>query len=175
MKISIIGYTGAGKSTLAKKLKEIYDIEVMHLDRVNFIANWKERDLNEAEEIVNNFMQKDNWIIEGNYQKLKQDKRFELSDKIIFLNFPVYVCLPRAFRRFWQNRGRVRDDAGENCNEKFDLSFFWWIVYEGRTKTYKDRYEAIISKYQDKTIIFNNQKEVDEYLANLKKEKLANL
>ena len=83
MKISIIGYTGAGKSTLAKKLKDIYDIEVMHLDRVNFIANWKERNLNEAEEIVNNFMQKDNGIIEGNYQKLKQDKRFELSDKII--------------------------------------------------------------------------------------------
>ncbi len=175
MKISIIGYTGAGKSTLAKKLKDIYDIEVMHLDRVNFIANWKERNLNEAEEIVNNFMQKDNWIIEGNYQKLKQDKRFELSDKIIFLNFPVHVCLPRAFSRFWQNRGRVRDDAGENCNEKFDLSFFWWIVYEGRTKTYKDRYQAIINKYQDKTIILNNQREVDEYLANLKRGKLANL
>ena len=174
MKISIIGYSGAGKSTLAKKLRDIYHIDVLHLDRVNYISGWQTRDLDEAKAMVDAFLSRDNWIIEGNYQKLKQDKRFALSDFIIFLDFPVYICLPRAYRRYLSYRGRSRDDGGENCEEKFDFSFFWWIVFDGRRPKYRKRYKEIIEKYPQKVIILKRPHEVDNFLTNLNKQKLPN-
>ena len=36
MKIAIIGYSGTGKSTLARKLANFYKLPVLHLDSVHF-------------------------------------------------------------------------------------------------------------------------------------------
>ena len=58
MKIAILGYTGAGKSTLARRIGEKYDIPVLHLDKVNYTKNWKIRDIHESKEIVEDFLKK---------------------------------------------------------------------------------------------------------------------
>ena len=47
MRISIIGYSASGKSTLAKTLGGILNIPILHLDKVNFLPNWIERDKSE--------------------------------------------------------------------------------------------------------------------------------
>ena len=44
MKIVIRGYSGSGKSTLARELGETYGVPVLHLDRVQWLPNWTERD-----------------------------------------------------------------------------------------------------------------------------------
>lgn len=56
MKIAILGYSGSGKSTLAKYLHAHYDIPLLYLDTVQFEANWKERDREEALSMVAEFM-----------------------------------------------------------------------------------------------------------------------
>ena len=43
MKIAVIGYTGSGKSVLAAKLGKIIGCPVLHLDKLQFEAGWKER------------------------------------------------------------------------------------------------------------------------------------
>ena len=43
MKIAVIGYTGSGKSVLAAKLGKILGCPVLHLDKLQFEAGWKER------------------------------------------------------------------------------------------------------------------------------------
>ena len=51
MKIAIIGYSGTGKSTLARKLANFYKLPVLHLDSVHFKENWQEcsdEDMNQA-------------------------------------------------------------------------------------------------------------------------------
>ena len=85
MKISIIGYSASGKSILAQDISQTYDIPLLHLDQVNHTENWQERDLDEAINIVENFMKQDDWVIDGNYNKLKKTERLALSDIIIFL------------------------------------------------------------------------------------------
>ena len=55
MKIQIIGFSGAGKSTLSKQLSKFYDLPVIHMDSLNFLHNWVERDRTEFNNIVNNF------------------------------------------------------------------------------------------------------------------------
>ena len=82
MKIAIIGYSGSGKSTLAKRLSEKYNYHLLYLDTVNFEANWKERDKEEAKRMVEEFMKNDSWIIDGNYFDFYQDRRMKEAENI---------------------------------------------------------------------------------------------
>ena len=100
MKISVIGYSASGKSTLAQDISQTYDLPLLHLDQVNFTENWQERDLDESINIVENFMKQDDWVIDGNYSKLKKTERLALSDIIVFLNFNRYNSLARAIKLY---------------------------------------------------------------------------
>lgn len=77
MKIAIMGFSGSGKSTLAKQLAVHYGIPLLYLDTVNFEENWQIRDREEGKNIVADFMQNDNWVIDGNYSEFYQKERIE--------------------------------------------------------------------------------------------------
>ena len=100
MKIAVIGYSGSGKSTLSRQLGEVYGIPVLHLDTVQFCADWQERDREEARAMVAAFMQRDAWVIDGNYRGFFQEERLGQADRILFLNvslalrvLPLYLLL----------------------------------------------------------------------------------
>ena len=160
MKIAIVGYSGSGKSTLAKKLSEKYNCPLLYLDTVNFESGWKERNREEAKKIVAEFMKNDSWVIDGNYYDFYEDKRLKEADKIIFMNFPRYVCFKQAFKRYLDSKNNVRESMAEGCEEKFDFEFVKWILFDGRSKIYKERYENICSKYKDKVIVCRNRDDV---------------
>ena len=56
MKIQIIGFSGAGKSTLSKQLSKFHNLPVIHMDSLNFLDNWFERDRIEFNNMVNEFL-----------------------------------------------------------------------------------------------------------------------
>ncbi len=168
MKIAILGYSGAGKSTLAKKIATKYDIPLLHLDMINFSENWKERETNDVKEKLENFMdENESWVIDGNYSKLEQERRVKEADKIIFLDFPRWICLKRAYHRYKENKNRVREDVANGCVEKFDFVFVKWILIDGRDKKHKQRYNEICEKYKDKVIICRTEKEVLDLVKNI--------
>lgn len=134
MKIAIIGYSGSGKSTLAKKLSEIYNCPLLYLDTIQFEANWKIRDIDEGRLMVGEFLKNDSWIIDGNYREFLQEKRLQDADKIIFMNFPRRICFPQAFKRYLNYKNKTRESMADGCNEKFDLEFIKWLLFEGRKK-----------------------------------------
>ena len=55
MKIAVIGYTGSGKSVLAAKLGKIIGCPVLHLDKLQFEAGWKERGKQKEKCFVSSF------------------------------------------------------------------------------------------------------------------------
>lgn len=168
MKIAIVGYSGSGKSTLARRLAEKYGIAVLHFDTVQFLPNWEIRSDDEKKRITEDFLNSnDSWVIDGNYSKLCYERRMEEADQIILLLFNRFSCLFRAFRRYCKYKNRSRPDMAEGCNEKYDLTFMKWILWEGRTKAAKERYRWVISKYRDKVIIIKNQKQLDAYTKTL--------
>ena len=160
MKIAIIGYSGSGKSTFAKKISEKYNYPLLYLDTVNFEANWKERNKEEAKRIVEEFMKNDSWIIDVNYFDFYQDRSMKEADKIIFMNFPRHVCFKQAYKRYLNSKKKVRESMSEGCEEKFDFEFAKWILIDGRSKKYKERYENICNKYKDKVIVCRNRDDV---------------
>ena len=172
MKIAIIGYSGAGKSTLATTLSSYYSIPKLHMDTLQFQPGWQDSDRDWMEAEMKNFLSEHtNWVIDGNYSWCYYEERMREADQIIFLNFSPLPCLFRAFKRFLTYRGKVRESMAAGCKEQFNWEFIRWILWDGRTKTAKERYQRVLETYPEKVIVLRSQKEIDQFLENLSHNK----
>ena len=168
MKIAVIGYSGAGKSTLAEKLSNYYSMPKLHMDTLQFQPGWQDSDRDWMEAEMKNFLSEHtNWIIDGNYSWCYYEERMQEADQIIFLNFSPWICLFRAFKRYLTYRGKVRESMAADCPERFNWEFIRWILWDGRTKTAKERYQRVLETYPEKVIVLRSQKEIDNFLENL--------
>ena len=162
MKIAIIGYSGSGKSTLARRLAEQYNLPVLHFDTVQFRPNWEIRP-QESKEIMTKTcldLHKD-WVIDGNYSKLYYERRMQEADVIIQLRFNRFSSLYRVTRRYLTYKEGNRPDMAEGCKEKLDLEFITWVLWKGRTKESRQRYESVCARYPEKTIVIKNQRQLN--------------
>ena len=172
MKIAIIGYSGAGKSTLAQKLSQFYSIPKLHMDTLQFQPGWQDSDRDWMKTEMKNFLTNhSDWVIDGNYSWCYYEERMLKADQIIFLNFSPWICLLRAFKRYLKYRGQVRESMAAGCKEQFNWEFIRWILWDGRKKNAKERYQRIQETYPEKVIVLRSQKEIDHFLDNLSHNK----
>ena len=168
MKIMIVGYSGSGKSTLAKILNKKYGVPVLHLDAVHHLPGWMERPRESEIEIVNEFLNSnDSWIIDGNYSKVCEQRRLQESDLIIMMLFGRFACFLRAYRRYRKYKGKSRPDMAEGCDEKFDKTFRRWLLFGGRKRSRRSKFDEIKTKYSSKVKVIRNQRELDEFVKRL--------
>lgn len=133
-KVLVIGSGGAGKSTFSRRLSQILKIEVLHLDQLYWHPGWIETPMPEWRERIQEMLQRDAWIMDGNYSGTL-DIRLEACDTVIFLDIARRVCLWRALKRVLMYRRGRRPDMAEGCDERFDLEFMQWIWnYPKRTR-----------------------------------------
>ncbi len=168
MKIEICGYSGAGKSMLAKELGNLYNIPVLHLDSINFEPNWVERDRTLLEEDIRKFMNdNESWVIDGSYfDRVKE--RYSEADYIIVMNFSRLKSLRRILKRNKTYKGIKRDDLAEGCDERFSLSFILWAMFGSRKKERRNKLKSICETYSDKVIYLKSQKDIDVFLGRIK-------
>lgn len=167
MKIAIIGYTGAGKSSLSKKIAKKYKYPLLHLDTIHFLANWVRRNKEEARNIEKEFRQHDNWIIEGNFQSLNNFDRFKEADQIIFLKVSRFKCLFRVLKRYYYNRHHQRDDLAKGSYDRLTFSFLKWILWSGRQGKWTQFYQKLEKDYPDKFLTLSTNKDIKDYLSQL--------
>ena len=174
MKIAVIGYTGSGKSVLAAKLGKILGCPVLHLDKLQFEAGWKERKEAEGNRLCEQFLEENKergWVIDGNYRKLEYERRLQEADRIIFMDFNRFSCLFRAYRRYLDHKGRARNSMTEGCKEKLDLEFIRWILWDSRTRKQKKLWQAMKETCGEKTVVLKNQRQLDGFLEFLSGQK----
>lgn len=123
----IVGCSGAGKSTLARRISEKTGLPVIHVDQIYWTAGWINRSREETRRLVAEAIAGDEWIFEGN-NSTSFDLRVAKADTVIFLDFPVPLCLFRVIKRVVTGFGRVRSDMAEGCPEGVDWEFLKWIV-----------------------------------------------
>ena len=92
------------------------------------------------------------------------------ADKIIFLNFNRFTCLRRAIKRRKEYKGKNRFSMTEGCEERISLQFFWWLIWTGRTKKRREKFKALQQTYPNKIAIIKNQRQLDEFRSNVKKD-----
>ena len=166
MKIAILGHAGSGKSTLARQLGEKYGLPVLHFDSIHFLPGWVETDRPYKREKVTAFLDAnpDGWVMDGNYFKICAERRFEEADRILYLDFPRRVCLPRVYKRLFTYRGKTRPDMAEGCSEKVDWPFLKWVLWDGRSAKKLEEFEAVARQYPGKFQRFTSPKQLEKEL-----------
>ncbi|MBG5918808.1 AAA family ATPase [Providencia stuartii] len=102
MKVCIIGISGAGKTTLAKKLSikfntPAYAYDDVYWDKSNgeYIKNTQEV----MNSLISDIKYQGGWIVEGAYDR-RMTSFFEECSLIIRLKTPYRVCAFRIIKRF---------------------------------------------------------------------------
>jgi adenylate kinase family enzyme len=166
-RVLIIGSGGSGKSTLATELGRKLDLEVIHLDKVYWRANWQEPPKDAWLSTVDDLLERDSWVMDGNYSG-SLARRIEKCDTIVFLDLPRLICLWRILKRRLRYRHGNRPDMAEGCVERFNLEFVLWVWnYSRRSRPKVLR--LIGENRMSKQIFFlKSRKDVNDFLQTVK-------
>lgn len=166
-RIMVLGVSsGVGKSTFSRRLSDILDIPVHHLDAYFWKPGWVESSDSEFGEKQKSLVEEDRWIIEGNYTGT-YEIREQKADTIIYLELPLAVCLYRVVKRRVTNHGKTRPDMASGCPEKLDKGFLTFIIstYSNRKIKMRKRMKQFIESNPENQVIFlRTQKEIDAFL-----------
>lgn len=125
-RIAVIGSGGAGKSTLARALGDILDIDAVHLDRLYWQPGWTPMAATDWEATQRSLVQRDRWILDGNYGGTL-DLRLAAADTVIFLDLPRTTCIAGVLWRWLRHRRRSRPDGPAGCPDRITRDFLRWI------------------------------------------------
>jgi adenylate kinase family enzyme len=166
-KILIIGSSGAGKSTFARRLHRAIGLPLIHLDRLYWKPNWVETtDKSEWKRTIENALRGDAWILDGNYSGTLE-MRLEKCDAVIFLDLPRLLCIYRILKRVALYKKGSRPDMADGCDERFDWEFVK-IVWNYPTRS-KPKVEALLHRFESEKTIFrlHSQKEIEDFFVNI--------
>ncbi|MGF1591091.1 MAG: adenylate kinase [Pleurocapsa sp.] len=90
-KVAVFGNTGAGKSTLSKKLAEITDLPLYALDKIQYKSGGEEVKYQDYRQIHNQILKSDKWIIDGYGCKDTLWSRLKAADTLIYIDLPLFI------------------------------------------------------------------------------------
>jgi len=159
-KISIIGGSGTGKTTLASNLGKDLNLPVYHLDGLNYFSKWKERNKKERDELILKKISEKKWIIDGTYHSTLSE-RLKKADLIIYLDYSTFTQIRGVINRNIKLKGRERTEI-PGCNEKIDIKYLWWVLKWKKSKRKKilNYLNEVDSK---KTLIFKNRRQLNRW------------
>ncbi|MBU8566835.1 DNA topology modulation protein [Virgibacillus pantothenticus] len=164
-KIMIIGNPGSGKSTLARKLSDLLGIPAYHMNTIFWQPGWVPIKREKLVQETKKLMEKDAWIIDGNYGAT-MDIRLKEADTIILLHFSTIRCLYGITKRRIQYHNRTRPDLTEGCPEKLDREFFQWVRKFNKRKA-PHIYERLANYPDKRQLIFKNRTQLQKFLQKL--------
>jgi adenylate kinase family enzyme len=122
-RIWLIGDSGSGKSTWARRISNALDIPFVELDGIFHQPQWTGLDSAEFRRRVVEITDGDAWIIDGNYSAVR-DVMFERSTHIVAFDLPRHVVVRQVVRRTL-SRSRHREVLW-NGNVEPRWSFLRW-------------------------------------------------
>ena len=159
-KISIIGGSGTGKTTLANNLGKQLNLPLFHIDGVQHLENWEERNKDERDKIILEKIKESKWIIDGTYRSTLKE-RLENADIVIYLDYSSMAQIKGVLGRFIKNHGKEKPEI-PGCKERMSWDFFIWVL-----KWRKDKRNEVIEKINKidnkKVLIFKNRRQLNKW------------
>lgn len=155
-KILIIGIVASGKTTLAKRLSKEMNVPWHELDSIvhhQTPAGRIKRTAEEQIEVIKEIDSGGSWIFEGTDRESYQCL-YDMADRIIFLDTPLWKRRIRIFSRFLKQNLSL-----EKCNYKPDYTMLkkmykWTQDFEQN----REQFERKLQLYENKVIrIYNNR------------------
>lgn len=172
MKITIIGSSGGGKSTLARKISQHFTIPRLEIDRLwfkydghkhfNKTPEQKEAISQKIESELRAFLAKNqHWVIDGTYSKL-QPLIADQADTVVLINRPV-------LHRAWSHVVRVLhgQDRHPEITKLQDLTFTKTIFRRWRNQE-DAKLAGFTKRYQEKLVILKSFTKINNYFHSLK-------
>lgn len=173
-RINIIGTSGAGKSTFARRLSNKLNHQYIELDSLFWKPHWKESSDQEFHQKIELALAPKSWVLDGNYQKSEKLK-WKYVQTVIWIDYSyhrvIYQATKRAFFRIltkkelWPNTNN-RESFAKTFLSK-DSIIYWTLTTYHKNKK---RYESIMNNPEYSHIHFvriKNPKEAENFLNNI--------
>lgn len=125
-RVLVLGSSGSGKSTFARRLGERTGLPVTHIDQLFWSPGWVQVETGVYHARLADVVAQERWIIDGNNSSAL-DWRLPRADAVILFDRSRIACIGRVIKRVLASYGRVRDDMAAGCPERFDFQFLRWI------------------------------------------------
>ncbi|TWT99249.1 topology modulation protein [Botrimarina colliarenosi] len=171
-RIAIVGCSGAGKTTLARRLADRFGSTHIELDGLNFEPGWTKRPLPEVRQDVAEAVSADRWVACGNWRPLR-DLVWGRATTLIWLDLPFATCFRRVFFRTLQRSltGKlIHNGNRESLQQTFCSreSILLWVI-----RSHGERRKNLPRELQEpqwshlRTHRLRSPTEVDQFLKRL--------
>ena len=165
-KIVVVGGSGSGKTTVARRVAAMNDLLYVELDALHWGPNWTACPKDEFHARVEGAITGDAWVVDGNYTGKLGDLVLQRADLVVWLDLPLRETLPRLWSR---TRRRMRERTvlwGGNRETWRDVLFSRdsLFVYTLRTHHGKRRrYVQRLNRYR--MVRLKSANEIEAWLA----------
>jgi adenylate kinase family enzyme len=152
-KILIVGGTASGKSTLAQKVSEKYNLSLFCTDQIVW-RKWRSdrRSDEEIENKIKKIVAGDEWVLEGVHGATWMKHAFKEADYVVILCLPFWLTVYRMFRREFFEK-RKNSISGRLLLMKYAFIYYW-----GHFSVHKD----YASRFTKETVIVRSGKDLDK-------------
>lgn len=164
-RVLVMGSSGSGKSTFARRLSDITGIPVVSLDALYWKPGWVASDNADFGQRVAEVMRQPRWIMDGNFTRHGAgEARRDASDTAIWFDLPRRTCMLGILMRIAGSYGRVRPEMADDCPERIDLEFFRYVW------TYRQQQRPKLLVYfqslraDQSMVCFTARQQADDYL-----------
>lgn len=141
-RVSVVGVTGSGKTTFARRLARMLNCPHVELDSLHWQPNWVEAPLEVFRGRVDRALRGDRWVVDGNYSKVR-DIVWARADTIVWLDYSLPLILwrltSRTFRRLLRQEELWNGNRESLRMQLFTRdSLFLWVLqtYPKRKREY---------------------------------------
>lgn len=97
-RISVVGNSGSGKSTVAAELAGRLGVPWLELDSIFHMPGWTPRPVDEFRAEVDAFTSGDGWVVDGNYSAVRE-LVWSRSDTVVWVDPPRATVMRRLAAR----------------------------------------------------------------------------
>jgi adenylate kinase family enzyme len=142
-RINVVGTSGSGKTTFARKLAHRLNLPYYEMDQVFWKPGWQESSDDEFLARVREITSGQEWVLDGNYSRTIPEK-WKHVQLIVWLDMSFLRTVLQVTRRVFQ-RAISREELwpGTGNRETFANAFFskksiiWWAVTNHRSNRRK--------------------------------------
>ena len=99
-RVSVVGSSGSGKSTVGRELARLLDVPFVELDAVHHLEGWTPIDPGEFVRQLDEITRRPGWVIDGNYRTVvAHGPVWERADTVVWLDVSRPVASWRVTRR----------------------------------------------------------------------------
>ena len=98
LRVSVIGTSCSGKTTISRRIADEYQIPHIELDEIFWQPNWTPLPVDQYRSAVQALVVAEAWVIDGNYRKVR-DIVWPRATDVVWMNLPLATVLWRVIRR----------------------------------------------------------------------------